>query len=109
MAVVAVRIADAIIYLTAYNPRDALTELYCLMVLERTRKLLDGTTFPEARAWLEEHVPDTVDLFAKMDQGLALERETPIGVYPVDPRNAMAEAQIVAHLMSERRDHVDIS
>jgi len=102
VAVVAVRIADAIIYLTAWNPRDALAHLYCDMVLERARELMDGTTFAEARTWLEERVPDTRELFEKMDRGLVLQRDVAIGEFPVDPRNALAEARIVAHLLVER-------
>lgn len=105
MAFVEVRIGDAIIRVTAYNPRDGLTRLYCEMVLARLGEALegmDGMTFDQARAWLEEHVPDAAELFAKMDAGLVLVRDTPPGEFPVDARNAAAEARIVGHLIAER-------
>lgn len=103
MAVIGVDIGERRIWLTAYNPADALSLLYCELALAIAREALDGMTAASARAWLEEHVPDTRELFALLDQGWELPREVPIGEFPVSPQDAAYELPIVTQLVREWR------
>ena len=102
MPVVSLDVGKYRLHFTAYNPRDHLSLLYCEYALGRLREALAGVSDADVRGWLEEHRPDTRELFRLLDEGRELPPLTPIGQYPVDPRNAEQELRIITHLRKER-------
>lgn len=101
MAFGEVQIGDARIHLSAYCPRDALTELYCELVITAARECLDGITEAEVLRIIEQRCaarPGVAELVAAVRAGERPERLADIGTYPVDPRNAAAEAEMVGRL-----------
>lgn len=95
--VIDVTIGNDRLMLTAYNPRNAVTMLKCVFLLEKISKAMGDVGEDEFMAWLEKQAPA---MCRKLREGwqpginLAL---------TVDPRNAKQEAQIVAHLIAETR------
>ena len=97
-----INIGDYRVHLTAYNPRDALSVLYCIFVVERVCELLDNTSVETAHAWLREHVPDCGELLDRIESGDKLAREFEIGEYPVTPGQEKFELPIIGKLKAER-------
>ncbi len=102
MSVISLDVGRYRVHVTAYNPRDHLSLLYCEYVLGRLREMVQGVTDADVRTWLEAHVPDTRELFALLDEGRELPPLSRPGEYPVDPANAEQELRIITHLKRER-------
>ena len=106
MAVTHVNIGDRRIHMTAYNPHDAKSLLFCEFVLGRVKELLDGVSEQEARDWLIAHVANEDEraglrkLFEMLDGGFTLPRGAP---YAVDPKDVRNELHIIEKLRTERR------
>ena len=97
-----VNIGDKAIHVTAYNPSDALSLLYCRYVVERAHELLDNTSVEDVHRWLREHVPGCAELLDRIEAGDELVREVPIGSYPVTPGQEEFELPIIGRLKMER-------
>ena len=99
MPVLSINIGPKRVHLTAYCPDDELGLLACDFVLARAAELLDGTSEADLRRWLVERDPTIAELFAKLDTGWKLPRNSE---FTVDPSNGPAEARIIRHLLRER-------
>ena len=96
------------VWVTAYNPADALSLLYCRFVLGRLRELLADTTAEEVHAWLRKNVEGVGPYLDKIDDGWKPDREVPIGEFPLTPGNEAMELRIVEWLKNEARlQHVN--
>ena len=91
------------IHVTAYNPADALSLLYCEFCLDKLVECVDGISDDAVRAYLAGKHPDVKKLFEMIDDGWELPRATKIGEYPVAPTNAKEEARIIHWLQRERQ------
>lgn len=98
MPVVAINVGSKRVHLTAYCPDDEMGLLASDYVLARAAELLDGTSEAELRRWLTQRDPAIAELFAKLDAGWKLPKNSE---FSVDPSNAPAEARIIRHLLRE--------
>ena len=87
------------ILFTAYNPRDALSLLYCRYVVHG---MLADVSEADVHAWLREHVPDCVPLLDAVEAGQPLPSEVRnLNELPVTPGDERNELRIVAWLRRE--------
>ena len=103
-----VNVGQRRIMVTAYNPTDALSLLYCRYLLERIATVVGDVTEEEVHAWLRANVPGASELLDMIEEGWELEREVPKGEFPVTPGQEKAELRIIGWLKREAKlQHVD--
>lgn len=101
--VVFVEVGRYRIGLTAYNPTDALSLLYCRFALARAVELLDGTDEATVHAWIREHMPEAGRLLDHAEAGGEFSPSFDPPDYPVTPGEEGPELRIIARLQREAR------
>ena len=99
---ISVTIGDKRIWVSAYNPADALSLLYCRFVLAAIKEELGNVPVELVHQWLRSNVPGAADLLDKIEQGWELERDVPPDRFPMTPGGGAAEQRIIAELIKER-------
>lgn len=83
-------------HLSVYNPSDELSRVYTEVlvrkIIESFGKLTDQDIFPLL----------PVEVQAKLLDGWNPTRETPINAFPIDPRNAVREVELVSRLKGNK-------
>jgi len=90
------------IWLTAYNPSDALAQAYCAFAVARAAEALHGVPLAEVHAWIRERLPELSGVIDAVEAGEKIPRDVPLGSYPLTPGQEGFELPIVAHLQRLR-------
>ena len=86
------------IWVTAYNPSDALARLYCVYVVARIKELLAKVDEEDVHAWLRENIPGSADYLDWIEQGGRPTPEAGEHEFPLTPGAEEIELQIVSYL-----------
>lgn len=92
------------IWVTAYNPSDALADAYCVAVAHLAAERLAGISVTDVHAWLRRNAPEFAGVLEHVEAGGELPRETPAGEYPVTPGLERLQLPIIAELQRRERN-----
>jgi hypothetical protein len=102
MPIADVNIGTKRIWLTAYNPSDALAQAYCAFAVARAAAVLREVPLAEVHAWIREQLPGLAAVVDAADAGDPIPRDVPVGSYPLTPGQERFELPIAAHLQRLR-------
>jgi hypothetical protein len=102
MPIADVNIGTKRIWLTAYNPSDALARAYCAFAVARAAKTLRDVPLDEVHAWIREHLPELAGVIDAAEAGQEIPRDVPAGSYPLTPGQEQFELPIASHLQRLR-------
>ena len=91
-----VPIADFEIWFTAYNPRNALSKLYCAFAVAKAKEALRGVDLCEVHAWIRGRFPQAREMLDVVEAGGELPPEVRPGEYPLTPGQERLQVPIVA-------------
>jgi hypothetical protein len=98
MPIADVNIGTKRIWLTAYNPSDALAQAYCAFAVARAAEALRDVPLTEVHAWIRQKLPDLAGVIDAVEAGQEIPRDVPVGSYPLTPGQEVFELPIAAHL-----------
>jgi len=102
MPIADVNIGTKRIWLTAYNPSDALSQAYCAFAVARAAETMREVPLAEVHAWIRKRLPELATIVDAADTGQEIPRDVPVGSYPLTPGQEMFELPIAAHLQRLR-------
>jgi len=102
MSIADVNIGTKRIWLTAYNPSDALSQAYCAFAVARAAEALRDVPLAEVHAWIRKRLPELAGVVDSVEAGEAIPRDVPVGSYPLTPGQEVFELPIAAHLQRLR-------
>lgn len=92
------------IWVTAYNPSDALADAYCVAVANLAAERLAGIAVADVHAWLRRNAPEFAGVLDHVEAGGELPRETPAGEFPVTPGLERMHVPIITEIQRRNRD-----
>lgn len=102
MPIADVNIGTKRIWLTAYNPSDALAQAYCAFAVAKAAEVLRDMPLAEAHAWIRKRLPELASVVDAIETGEEIPRDVHVGSYPLTPGQEGFELPIVAHLQRLR-------
>jgi hypothetical protein len=102
MPIADVHIGTKRIWLTAYNPSDALAQAYCAFAVARATEALRDAPLAEVHAWIRKQLPELAGIVDAAEAGELIPRDVPVGSYPLTPGQERFELPIAAHLQRLR-------